>query len=179
MIDMKKVLFLLFFLSLYINVYIPLKESNQKDIKKLNLYKSRVEREKSFLTEKKQLNTYIQKSQKIIQKDDFYLYSEKQPNSIIFNKMQANLTKNASLYKVKLLNVIWGEPFSSKNLSYIKLPLRFIVELKAEKIPIFLKAVFKKAKALQIQRFSLVKKGKKIVLSVSLNLYKKKSEEKK
>ena len=174
MIDIKKIALLLFFISLYINVYIPLEESNNKSLKKLHLYQERIEREKTFLNEKDKVLKYIQNMKKVIQKDESLLYKTNLQNSIIFNKVQTLIKKNAILYKAKVLNVIWGEPYTSSKLPYIKLPLRFIVEIEPSAIPLYLNNLFVATKALQIQQFSLIKKNNIVVLSMSFNLYKNK-----
>ena len=172
MVNSKKVLALLVSIFVYINIYIPLNDSNKKEISKLSLYKSKLEKEKAFLENKKMLSDFIDQSENNLKKNEDLMHPSKMQDSIIFNKMQTQIKTLAARHSAKVVNVIWGEPYVEENSAYYNMPFTFIVEIEPEDTSRFFNDLFKSSKAITIKQAFFVKKINSIVVNMQVYLYK-------
>jgi len=176
-IDSKKTLIFLVSLFAYINFYVPLNESNVKDIARLSLYEQKLKAENSFIENKNEIGTYIENSKSILADNKKIMHDVSMQSSIIFNKQQSKI-KNLSLdFNAKLVNVLWGEPHSVDNSLHVNMPFTFIVQIEPKKLSEFLIKLLKESKAMTIKQVFFVKKKKDILVNIQVHLLKYKYEQ--
>ena len=168
----KKFLALLVSIFLYINVYVPLSESNTKDISKLTLYEEKLKKEKYFLENRSKLVEFVSQSKKGLDKNSNLMYPATLQNAIVFNRMQTKVKHLASKYQAKVVNVLWGEPYSEDDITYTIMPFTFILEIEPADASKYLNALLADSKAITIKKAFFVKKKNEIVMNVQVNLYK-------
>ena len=174
--DSKNLLILLVAIFAYVNVYQPLTVSNKRDMAKLTTYKQRLLSEKEFILHKDKISKFIKKSKITLENNEKILYSATQQDSIIFNTMQSKVKKLVHENRAKLLNILWGEPFSEEGSRYTNMPFTFIIEIEPKKFYNFFTKIFEHSKAISIKQLFIVKKKTSLVVNMQIYLHKNKKE---
>ncbi|MDF1881742.1 hypothetical protein JHD50_10605 [Sulfurimonas sp. MAG313] len=172
MVNSKKLLVLLLAIFAYINVYTPLCESNNKDIKKLSLYKQKLKAEQYFLDNEKEMAFFISESKKNLEQNTYLMHPENVQNSIIFNQTQNKIKNLVKRFDARVVNVLWGEPRSEKGGIYTIMPFTFILEIEPSDTVNFFNELFKSSKVITIEQAFFVKNKNKIIINMQVNLYK-------
>ncbi|HIP37552.1 MAG TPA: hypothetical protein EYG85_11940 [Crocinitomix sp.] len=176
MINNKNILLLLVTIFVYVNFFTPMMETNSNNLSKLQLYRAKLKVEKNFLENNISLEKYIGASQEILKQNGQFLYSAKTQKAIVFNQFQLRIKKEVKRLDGKVVNLIWGEPYSQDNLSYISMPFTIIVELHPNDVPKFLNTLFSVKEVIVIKQLHFVKKSKTSLLNMQIIFYKEKGK---
>lgn len=174
MINNKNFLILLVTVFFYVNFFIPMMNTNSANLSKLQLYNAKLKVEKDFLENNVTVEEYISSSKEALEINSQFLHPSKSQNAILFNQVQLKVKKEVKRLGGKVVNLIWGEPFSQDNLSYISMPFTIVVELHPNDVPKFLNTFFSVKEAIVIKQFHLVKKSKTSLLNMQIIFYKAK-----
>lgn len=175
MINSKNFLILLVAIFVYFNVNMALSARNSRELSKLSLYKTKLKSEEDFLKNSQNIEVYIAKSQKNLKVNKQLLYGADIQNAILFNKMQSKIKQVVEKYNGKVINMIWGEPYTSRGVKYISLPFTLIIELKPSRVADFLRQ-FQTKEAIAIKQFHLIKRRDNILLNMQIVFYKAKKQ---
>lgn len=177
MVNNKKLLVLLVAFFIYINGYIPLVDSNEKKVKKLNSYEDKLNKEKAFLKDSLEISDLIAKNELNMQTTSELMYQNQVQNSIIFNSIQTKVNVLAKKYQAKVINIVWGEGYNGEEIAYTVLPFTAILEIEPEDIPVFINELFKGSKVVTIEQIHLIKKRNFVLLNMRINMYKNREKE--
>ncbi len=174
--DSKNLLILLVAIFVYINVYEPLVIKNKRDTTKLFTYTKKLSSEQKFILHKNEIVDFITKSKAVLENNEKALYDTSIQNSIIFNQMQSQIKNLVRLNNAKLINVLWGEPYSEENSSYINIPFTFIIEIEPAKLYDLFTKLFAHSKSITIKQLFIVKKKNILVVNMQIYLHKNKQD---
>lgn len=168
----KHLLILLVTIFIYVNIYEPLVTQNKKNSSKLRTYKERLLLEKNFINHKKELEKYIYNSKVTLNQNENILYKANLQDSIIFNKMQSKVKTIVNKNNAKLLNILWGEPYNSKEALYINMPFTFILEIEPKKLYNLFHDLFKYSQSMTIKQIFITKKKNNLLVNMQIYLHK-------
>ncbi len=135
-VQSKNLLYILIAAILFVNFYPNLSKENEKNIKKLNLIESKIEKERWVESHIKDIEKVLKDYKNILKKNKS-LFIEGDIDAIAMNSFQESLKKVIALSKVKEIVIKWGEPYKIEKDRFTALPMRVVIDCKPENVSKF------------------------------------------